>query len=85
MFTAPPSPRQRCCTEILLAQDHTGFDSFNVNMKKTLSLGSHLSFGWLEVISWDNVNEEVKLVKLGDCHGNVISLIKKKGREQSEN
>lgn len=41
-------------------------------------MGSHLSFGWLKVISWDNVNEEVKLVKLGDRHGYVIPLGKKK-------
>lgn len=34
----------------------------------------HLSLWRLEVIPWDNINEEVELVKLGDGHGDVISL-----------
>lgn len=35
---------------------------------------AHLSFWRLEVIPWDDIDEEVELVKLGDGHGDVISL-----------
>ena len=29
---------------------------------------------WLQFLSWNNINEEVKLVKLGNCCGNIIAL-----------
>jgi len=44
----------------------------------------HLSFWRLEVIAGNDINEEVKLVKLSDGHGDVIPL-EKKIRPQSQN
>ncbi len=49
----------------------------NFDSLKILSF-PHLSFWRLEVIAGDDVNEEVKLIKLSDGHGDVIPLENKK-------
>ena len=36
----------------------------------------YLSLRRFEFISWHNINEKIKLIKLGNCHSNVISLQK---------
>lgn len=49
----------------------------NFDSLKLLSF-LHLSFWRLEVIAGDDVNEEVKLIKLSDGHGDVIPLENRK-------
>lgn len=61
MFTAPPGCQQ---------QTEEGPKHHNFTSRRR----SYLTFGGLQVIAWHDVNQEVKLVKLRNGHGNVVPL-----------
>lgn len=37
-------------------------------------LPAHLALWRFQFISWDNIDEKVKLIKFCNCHSNIISL-----------
>lgn len=78
MFTAPPGYQRQHCTHLLFIYrcvlKHLNAHRFS---RKSFSC-PHLSLWRLEVIPWDDIDEEVELVKLSDGHGDVISLENRK-------
>lgn len=51
--------------------------------KKCRILVSHLPFWRFQLIPGDNIDQEIKLIKLGDCHGDVIPLQQQREKHAS--
>lgn len=65
------SPQQQCAQALQPAAGH--------------ALPAHLTLWRLQFISWNNVDEKVELIKLCNCHSNIIPLQQRKTEFKNKN